>query len=398
MSLRVLSISTLFPSPAKPAFGKFVANQMAGVEARGDVDLVMVNPIGLPPFPLSRREPYATLARCPAQSVMGALVVHHPRFTLIPVVGGDTNPARVARAVLPLARRLHAEHPFDVVDAQFFFPDGPAAAIVAHELGLPLTIKARGSDIHYWGTRPKALAQMRAAAAQAARILSVSAALASDMAALGFPAERITAHYTGLDRERFFVTSRVAARGSLAALLGLQLPEAAKLVVTPGALIAIKGQRLAIEAMTHLPEAHLALAGTGADEESLRALAGQYGLAERVHFLGQVSHEVLPVLMSASDAVVLPSEREGLANVWIEALACGAPLVIPDIGGSAEVVREASAGRLAGRSATAIAEALRGIFEKAPDQEAVAANVAGFSWEANAERLVEIWQEVKNKR
>ena len=150
--------------------------------------------------------------------------------------------------------------------------------------------------------------------------------------------------------------------------------------------------------MTHLPEAHLALAGTGADEESLRALAGQYGLAERVHFLGQVSHEVLPVLMSASDAVVLPSEREGLANVWIEALACGAPLVIPDIGGSAEVVREASAGRLAGRSATAIAEALRGIFEKAPDQEAVAANVAGFSWEANAERLVEIWQEVKNKR
>jgi hypothetical protein len=50
-----------------------------------------------------------------------------------------------------------------VVDAQFFFPDGPAAAIVARALGLPLTIKARGSDIHYWATRPKALAQIRAA-------------------------------------------------------------------------------------------------------------------------------------------------------------------------------------------------------------------------------------------
>ena len=60
---------------------------------------------------------------------------------------------------------LHAAQPFDLVDAQFFFPEGPAAQIIAKALGLPLTIKARGSDIHYWSTRPRALAQMRAAAA-----------------------------------------------------------------------------------------------------------------------------------------------------------------------------------------------------------------------------------------
>jgi hypothetical protein len=48
--------------------------------------------------------------------------------------------------------------------------------------------------------------------------------------------------------------------------------------------------------------------------------------------------------MAAADAVVLPSEREGLANVWVEALACGTPLVIPPIGGAAEVVRSPAAG------------------------------------------------------
>ena len=53
--MRVLSLSTLFPSPAQPGFGKFVANQMAAVAARGDVDLVMVNPIGLPPWPLAAK-------------------------------------------------------------------------------------------------------------------------------------------------------------------------------------------------------------------------------------------------------------------------------------------------------------------------------------------------------
>ena len=56
--MRVLSLSTLFPSPAQPGFGQFVANQMGAVVARGDVDLVMINPVGLPPWPLSTRGRY----------------------------------------------------------------------------------------------------------------------------------------------------------------------------------------------------------------------------------------------------------------------------------------------------------------------------------------------------
>jgi hypothetical protein len=63
-------------------------------------------------------------------------------------------------------------------------------------LGLPLTIKARG-DIHYWSTRPRALAQIRDAARQAAGLLSVSAALKTDMASLDLGEEKIRVHYTG---------------------------------------------------------------------------------------------------------------------------------------------------------------------------------------------------------
>ena len=66
--------------------------------------------------------------------------------------------------VLPLAKRLHAERPFDVLDAQFFYPDGPAVAKIAKELRLPFSIKARGADIHHWGHVPYANRMMRAAA------------------------------------------------------------------------------------------------------------------------------------------------------------------------------------------------------------------------------------------
>ena len=389
---RVLSLSTLFPSPVRPGFGKFVANQMAALYRLGGVDLVMINPIGLPPFPLRLRQPYGGWAACPPQSDLGGLKVLHPRFTLIPVIGGDSNPARIAGAVLPLVRRLHAEKPFDLIDAQFFFPDGPAAAIIARELGLPLTIKARGSDIHYWSGRPKALSQMLAAADQASALLTVSAALGRDMAALGMDEGKLRVHYTGLDRARFQPTQRALARAALPEKLGLMIPDGAPLLVCPGALIAIKGQALAIAALEHLPGVHLTLAGTGADEAALRQQAAP--LDGRVHFLGQVSHDALPLLMSAADAVVLPSEREGLANVWIEALACGAPLVIPDIGGAREVVTSPMAGRIAERNAPAIAEALRELLASPMEQGDVAEQVAGFSWDINAMKLREIWQEV----
>ncbi|MEW9853832.1 glycosyltransferase [Novosphingobium sp. M1R2S20] len=394
--MRILSIATLFPNPVRPGFGIFVGNQMRAVAARGDVDLVMVSPLGVPPWPLSAAAPYKKLRDVPAASDgMGmGQHVHYPRFPLIPKIGGDSNPYRIAKAILPLARRLHAQAPFDLVDAQFFFPDGPAAAIVARELGLPLTIKARGADIHYWGCRPAALKQMLRAASQASGMLAVSEALRADMIALGMPTDRIAIHYTGLDRERFHPIDRGAARALVSAIPGLGIWNQGPLLVTPGALIARKGQRIAIETLVRIPEARLALAGVGEDEAALRAYARKLGVAERVHFLGQVNHDALPALLCAADALVLPSSSEGLANVWVEALACGTPIVVPDIGGAREIVRDPSAGRIADRNPDAIAAAVTEILANPPSQAAVAANAKHFSWDASAENIVHFWHDV----
>lgn len=385
--VRVLSISTLFPCPARPQFGIFVANQMKAVAREPAIDLTMINPIGLPPWPLSRREPYAALARTPARTEQDGLAVHHRFFRTIPRFGADSNPRRIAAAVLPEARRLHGQAPFDLVDAQFFFPDGPAAAIVARALGLPLSIKARGADIHYWGERPRARAQILAAAEQAAGMLAVSQALAADMAAMGMAADRITVHYTGLDHERFRPVERSEARAALSAI-----PADGPLLVTTGALIARKGQALVIEALPRLPGTRLALAGAGEDEARLRELAARLGVAERVHFLGVVRHDALAQLLAAADAMVLPSVSEGLANAWVEALACGTPLVISDSGGAREVVGDDSAGRIVARDPQAIAAAVAQLLADPPSRQAVAAHAARFSWERNAATLADHWR------
>ncbi|MDF8334033.1 glycosyltransferase [Novosphingobium cyanobacteriorum] len=395
MTKRLLSLSTLYPAPGRPGFGRFVQRQMQALAARGDWQVTVINPVGLPPLPkaiLPRR--YAPLAAIPPQET-GAVEVHHPRFMLLPGLSGRYNPWLVARAVLPLARRLHAQAPFDLVDAQFFYPDGPAAARVAQALGLPLAIKARGSDIHYWGDQPAALAQMRKAAAQADALLAVSGALARDMAALDLPEDKIAVHYTGLDRARFQVLPRPAARELVSARPGIDLPQQGHLLLSVGALVPVKGTALAIEALGLLPASVvLAIAGEGAERARLEALAKRLGLSSRVCFLGAVGHESLPALLSAADAMVLPSEREGLANAWIEALACGTPVVIPDIGGAREVVDRPAVGRIAERTPAAIAAAVQDLLANPPAQADVAQAAARFSWEANADALAGIYHAI----
>ena len=389
--LRVLSLSTLYPNDLAPNFGVFVERQMQAVMRRGDVDLVMVNPLGVPPFPLSLHPRYRALAGLPGEEQRGNVMVHRPHFTLLPGIGGRFNAAAEARAVLPLARRLHREAPFDVIDAQFFYPDGPAAVRIGAALGLPVSIKARGADIHHWGRDPATAAQVREAAQSADGLLAVSQGLADDIAALGVPREGITLHRTGLDADLFRPYDRKLCRDELG------VPRAAPVLACVGALIPRKGQVFAIEALAQIPDAHLLIAGIGPDEAMLRAKARDLGLGERVHFLGPVAHARIPVVLNAADVFVLPTASEGLANAWVEALACGTPVVTTPIPGAVELITDPDWGHLAPREAGAIAEAVRKILAARPAPETVQRGAAGFSWDANAAALVAHWRRLANQ-
>lgn len=384
--LRVLSISTLYPNDRAPNFGVFVERQMQAVMKRGDVDLVLVNPIGLPPFPLSLHPRYRGLGDLPQQEQRGGVTVRRPHFRLLPGIGGRFNARSIARSVLPLAKKLHAEAPFDLVDAQFFYPDGPAAVQVAQALGLPSSIKARGADIHHWGKEPGVAEQVLEAGRAATGLLSVAEGLADDMAELGIDRAKITIHRTGLNADLFRPYDPRMCRDELG------LPRDAQVLACVGALIPRKGQIYAIETMPLLPDAILLLAGQGPDEAALRSATERLGVADRVHFLGAVPHDRLPIVLNAADVFVLPTASEGLANAWVEALACGTPVVTTPIPGATELLTDPAWGAFAARDKLAIAIEVSQLLANPPAREVVAAAVAGFSWEANAAALVDYWR------
>lgn len=378
MTLRVLTLSTLFPDHTRPNFGVFVEAQALHLAARPGVVVEVVAPVGLPPFPLSLGRRHRALRVLPPSETWKGLRVHRPRFASIPGLPAYT-PANMARVLLPLLRDIRRRFAFDVIDAQFFWPDGPAAMRLAAALGVPFSVKARGGDIQFWRDVRGVGSQIVAAGRAASGLLAVSAALKDVMAGLGMPAHAIRVHYTGIDRDRFRPVDRAAAK----AALGIAGP----LIVTVGALVPRKGQALAIDAVAKIPGATLLIVGGGPDRTRLEALIRTAGLDTRIRVLGPRPHGELPGLMAAADVMLLMSQSEGLANVWVEAMACGTPIVIGDVGGAREALRGDGAGRFAAFDADAVADALRGVLADPPAPADVRAHVDRFSWDTNAEQL-----------
>lgn len=386
--MRILTLSTLFPAANRPNFGIFVERQTRALAEVRDFAVTVVNPVGIAPWPLSLLAPHNALKSLTDETWRG-LEVYRPSFTAIPRIGGSRNPAAIATATLPLLRQLHRETPFDLIDAEFFFPDGPAAMRLSDALGIPFTAKARGADIHYWGHQPGCSGQILEAADTAAGLLAVSGALKADMVAMGMDADKIAVHYTGLDQARFAPQDRVQAKVKF----GLTGP----IILSVGALIPRKNHDLVIRALPDIPGATLLLAGQGESEATLRTLADTVGVADRVRFLGSIPHDDLPSLFAAADIMALVSSSEGLANAWVEALACGTPIIASDVGGIRELMQSKAAGRIVAQEPSAIAQAAQELLAAPPRQEDVAANVRAFSWAENARQLATFFRTVASR-
>jgi teichuronic acid biosynthesis glycosyltransferase TuaC len=382
--LRVVTLSTLFPNSAHPNLGIFVETQTLRLAASKDVELRVVNPIGVPWFPLRLHSQYRDLYGLPREETWKGLHVARPQFSNVPILSGRFNPALLYHVAAPVLRRWRAEgFNFDVIDAEFFYPDGPAAARLAKEFGVPFLIKARGADIHYWGTRPDCRGSILAAAKQADYLLAVSRSLCQDMTAMGMAADKISVHYTGVDLERFHPVSE---RERAAALRALNVK--GPLVVSVGALIPRKAHDIAIEAIVEIENATLLIVGAGQERSRLASLVQARGLGKRVRLIGSVSHSELPAMLAAADVMVLMSKSEGLANAWVEALACGTPLVISDVDGAREVLDCPEAGcLLKERTPAAVTEAIKAILASPPPRDAVRRSAERFTWQKNTSEL-----------
>ncbi len=394
--MRFLVFTTLYPNAQMPAHGIFVENRLRaflqrhGADVRGD-DVRVIAPVPWFPFGGKAFGKYGRWARTPHRETRHGIEVFHPRYVIPPKIGMNYAPlslARCFRAAIEDATQDGWD--FDFIDAHYFYPDGVAAATVAKEIGKPLVITARGSDITLLAKHPRPRAQILKAALGADAIITVAASLKHELVTLGAPGQKIHVLRNGVDLEAFSPGEREAARTAL----GVCGP----VIVSAGHLIARKGHDLIIDALGKIPDATLLIVGDGKRRAQLERQARHAGLAHRVRFLGPVAPETMPEIYRAADILALASSREGWPNVLLEAMACGAPCVATDVGGVAEIIREPAAGRIVHeRTPGAIAREINALLAHPPGAAQVRAYAERHSWDETADAMAAIASELTAK-
>ena len=391
--LRSLLFSTLYPSAARPGHGQFIETRLRELLATGEVQARVVAPV---PWFFSTHPRFgerARMALTPSHEVRHGIAVDHPRYLLPPKVGETVAPFVLAAGALGTLRRLQREgFDFDLIDAHYFYPDGVAAALLGRWLRKPVVITARGSDLNVLGHHRLPRRMMQWAVRQSSASAGVCQSLADVLRSWGAPAHKVHVLRNGVDLQRFTPVPRGQARQRLG--LGGE-----PLVVSVGNLVPIKGHELTLQTLAQLatrhPEARLVIVGDGPERASLQARAESLGLQGKVAWPGRIPNEDLAPWYSAADVTMLSSHNEGWANVLLESMACGTPVLATDVGGSAEVVAHPHAGRLLPRRDPALAAGLLDqLVTEPPQPEDVRRYAEQFSWAETSSRQLALFRSV----
>jgi glycosyltransferase involved in cell wall biosynthesis len=175
-----------------------------------------------------------------------------------------------------------------------------------------------------------------------------------------------------------------------------------------GYLIRRKGYHLITKALGELrrkegyDDVFAAYVGSTGDEpgvvEEVEALMDEYDLRSHIHMPGRQDQEQLRLWYNAADVFCLASEKEGWANVLLESLACGTPVVGTNVWGTPEVINSPDVGILVERTAEDIERGLGEALDQPWDRDAIVAYARTHTWQATAERVVRQFEEVLRAR
>lgn len=406
--LRIVHLATTYPLHDGDSNAVFVESLAEATAARGHrVDVVL-------PW-----HPELSLERPGRRATLHAFVytpvrAWHPWGYAQALTADRTLRKDAYLAALPAAwtaareiRRLLASSDVDVLHAHWLLPNGPiAAAARGRDSGPPLVISCHGSGVflaerHGWARRLAAWSLKRAAA-----VTACSSDLAGRAGRLGSgPTPRRIPY--GVDVERFRPPDRQErerARRRLAAAHGLD--PGARWVFAVGRLVHKKGFDRLVAALPGLLLRHpTACAVVGGDGPLRDALRRQAGAERALHLIGGIANRDMPDWYAAADVVAVPSvvgpggNVDGLPNVLLEAMACGAPLVASRVAGIPDVVRDDVEGVLVEPGdADALATELAALLDGPERRQRLGAAARRrveeeLSWERIAARFEELYLE-----
>jgi glycosyltransferase involved in cell wall biosynthesis len=393
--MNVLVLSHMFPNRLYANAGIFVLEQAKALRAAG-VSLRVVSPTPLAPRSMSFVPGVRKYSVIPPHSVVDGFYIEHPRVPTLP-----KNLAFAWSGIMfylscrKLLERMIREWGVDVIHAHAVLPDGFAAILLGREFGVPVVCTAHGADVNVYPRHNRFVRwASRWSLRHADHVVAVSGNLRDEAFVLA-GTRAISVVHNGADSEIFRFRPQAEAREKL------KLSVKGKLITFVGYLRSEKALAYLLEAFAHLraSDTHLCLVGDGPLKDALISKAKELGVIDQCLFAGERPHSEIPLWISASDCIVLPSLSEGLPTILPEAMLCGIPVIATPVGGIPEIIRDAETGLLVEcRDSRGLAQSIEQLLWDDALARRIAARAQEFAgnsltWARNARAMLEIYQD-----
>jgi glycosyltransferase involved in cell wall biosynthesis len=241
-------------------------------------------------------------------------------------------------------KQLLRSHSYDVINTHFVLPTGPVGDALARFAGIPNVLSLHGGDLYDPSKvtsphrHPLLRTWIRHLLTRADVVVGQSSNTLQNMRRYYTPEIAGTRVPLGIQRPKLEAASRHT----------YGLKEDDVLLVTVGRLVSRKAVHQLIATVDELKQerVRLLIIGTGPEERNLREEVAKREVGNRILFMGQVDEAEKFRILHMCDLYVSTSQHEGFGLVFLEAMACGLPIVCYDHGGQTDFLRDGENGYL----------------------------------------------------
>jgi len=391
--MNIIIVSHMFPTPQRPAYGIFVLEQAKALSHR-DHQVRVISPTPYVPdrvANLLNRTPSSTV---PEKDAYGDVTVHYPRYWSLPRPETRSIVAFSFRRALQKNRDLFKSA--DLINAHVALPDGFGSIPVAREVDVPLVTTIHGADIYKTAKDWIARRQVQSVFDISDSIIMVSDRLLRDAKKKFTNISHATVVHNGIPAQRI---KNISKQNHLH-----QFRDDRLVIATVSHLIPRKGHKTVIKAIANLSEKNrpnYLIIGDGPFRGELQEYVNRAGLSEHVYFSGYISdHRSVFANLKSADIMAMPSTDEAFGIAYLEAMACGLPVIACEREGPADFITHHETGFLVPpKDPDAIADVIREV-QIDPDLLDNVANrgqqvaLNRFTWERNAKSVERLFYSV----
>lgn len=389
---RVLVLSRSYPNNILPQLGLWVKRLLH--HCSDACELKVISPVPYFP-PVKGFERYGRFRKIVRHSSEDGVEVFHPRFFVGPGISlYNTEALSYYMGIRSTADKLHKDSNFDLIHANFIYPDGVAAALLGRRYKIPVIVTEHAPWRPNWIDKYRLVRRQALWAARECKFLvAVSRSVKDTIVHFTGEPEKVRVIPIGVDGSVFTMDQGTGKVNK-------------NQILYVGFMNFNKGIDILLKAFSRVlvgkPDAKLVMVGgsfytnTMKQEARLRMIAKELGLERHMEFAGIKSPAEVARYMRESALLVLPSRAESFGAVLVEALACGTPVVAARCGGPEDIISDEVGILVPKEDDNVLASAIERILEQRHNYDPVRLRKYGlerFGWSVVAQRNINLYKE-----